>query len=206
MRIVALLLALALTGCDREARVLGRWEAVSIDGVGPAVAAASRVVFPAGAYGADTLAADFMWHEVAVDSLVLDVRPDGSYDERLVERQRTLVQKNSYVRPDYVSSAFGGDLIREEQPPAGEASSGSWTLAGDSIVMVRPRAAWVGAVTARVHAAFPTAPADAVRAAVDGGLPADPGPRWTGRVRADLLELRDEAGRRFAFRKVPDGR
>src|SRR5687768_7961696 len=93
--------------CDEGRRVLGTWEVVTIDGVGAGVAAPMRAIFPAGTYGADTLEADWMWTEYMLDSLVIEVLPGGSFHERIVESERTLVHKNTYVRPEYVSPAFG---------------------------------------------------------------------------------------------------
>jgi hypothetical protein len=196
-------LVLVLLGCDPERATVGRWEVVTIDGVGPRAAAPARVLFPAGAYGTDTLAADFMWHEYTVDSLVLTLEPGGSFSERLVERERALVHKNTYERPDYVSPAFGGDLIREDRPPAVEEATGAWTLQGDSLVLTQPREEAVSALAARVHAALPSAPAGAVREAVDLGVAAELGPRWTGMVKGDRLELRAGDGRVLTFRRTP---
>src|SRR5688572_9187918 len=86
LRLASLALAtLLLAGCDPEERVLGSWELATIDGVGPAVAAPLRVTFPAGVFGADTLAADGVWHEVTLDALTLTLEPGGSYRERTVE-------------------------------------------------------------------------------------------------------------------------
>lgn len=203
---IAATLALVLIGCDREKRALGSWEVVTIDGVGPRVAAPTRVLFPAGAYGADTLAGDFMWHEYTVDSIVLNVQAGGSFHERIVEGERTLVHKNTYERPDYVSPAFGGDLVREDQPPSVEESTGAWALVGDSLVLIQPRDQAVAAVAARVQSALPTAPEGAVREAVDRALDGATAPRWVGGVRGELLKLRAADGRVFTFRKAPETR
>src|SRR5690606_13054463 len=120
----------------------------------------------------------------------------------MVERERSLVQRNDYVRPDYVSPAFGGDLIRERAEPSVEEATGSWSFEGDSLVLVQPRDQAVSAVVARVQDALPGAPEGAVREAVRQRLPVEPGPRWVGALAGERLELRDPEGRVLSFRKV----
>src|SRR6185503_16370523 len=117
--------------CGGEDRAVGSWELATIDGVGPAVASPLRVVFPAGVYGRDTVTENGMWHESTLGSLVLTLAPDGTFRERGTEARRTLVRQSTYERPDYVSGAFGGDLIRDESQPDTSEASGSWRLVGD---------------------------------------------------------------------------
>jgi hypothetical protein len=201
-------LALTLTlcvACGTEQRVLGTWELATIDGVGPAVAAPVRVIFPAGVFGRDTIVENAVWHEYTLDSLVLTLEPGGAFRERTVEAKRALVRQNTFERPDYVSGAFGGDLIRDESAAAASDATGSWTLAGDSLVLTQPREQHVEALVSRVRQALPDAPEAAVREAADGGLGA-PGPRWSGVARGDRLELRDPEGHVFAFRRAGSGR
>jgi hypothetical protein len=139
------LATLLLAGCDPEARLLGSWELATIDGVGPAVAAPLRVILPAGVFGADSVAADGMWHEVTLAELALTLEPEGTFRERVVEAKRTLVRQNTFERPDYVSGAFGGDLIRADAEPSPSETTGSWTLTGDSLVLDTPRPRAAGA-------------------------------------------------------------
>ena len=200
--ILAHTLTLALAGCDPDQRALGTWELATVEGVGPAVAAPVRVLFPAGVFGADTIAENGMWHEYTVDSLVLTLEPGGSFRERMVEAKRALVQQSTYERPAYVSGAFGGDLIRATAEPAAMEVSGSWTLAGDSLVLTQPREQSVQALVSRVRQALPAAPEQDVRAAVDQAMADAPPPRWSGAMRGDRIELRDPDGRLFTFRRA----
>jgi hypothetical protein len=205
-RLVSFALAtLLLSACGAEGRIPGNWALATIDGVGPAVAAPLRVTFPAGVFGNDTLAENGVWHEVTLDDLVLAFEPGGTFDERTVEARRTLVRQNTFERPDYVSGAFGGDLIRDAAVPVTSDATGSWTLTGDSLVLSVPRAQRVEAMVAHVRQALPDAPEGAVREAVERALPSEIGARWTGVARGDRLELRDAEGRVFTFRRAPAG-
>jgi hypothetical protein len=199
------LATLLLAGCDPEARMLGSWELATIDGVGPAVAAPLRVVFPAGVFGADTLAADGMWHEVTLAELALTLEPGGTFRERAAEAKRILVRQNTFERPDYVSGAFGGDLIRDDAEPSPSETTGSWALTGDALVLDAPRTQRVEAMVAHMRQALPGAPEDAIRAAVERAVPGQIPPRWTGAVRGDRLELSDAQGRAFVFRRGAPG-
>ena len=196
------LLALALgTACGGEPRVAGTWELATVDGVGPAVAAPLRVPFPAGVFGRDTVAENGLWHELTVDSLVLTIEPDGGFRERLIEAKRLLVRQSTYERPEYVSGAFGGDLIRDESEPQTVETTGRWELAADTLVLTQPRAESVDALVARMRQALPDAPEAEVRAAAGAALP-PAGARWRGVLRGDRLELRDPGGHLFAFRRA----
>jgi hypothetical protein len=198
----SLALLLVCAGCDAEGRVVGSWELATIDGVGPAAAAPLRALFPAGIFGRDTVAESAVWHEYTLDSLVLAFEPGGAFRERVVEAERTLVRQNTFERPDYVSGAFGGDLIRDDGEPAAIDATGTWSLAGDSLVVADLRAQTVDALVARVRQALPDAPEAAVREAAERAVPADGGPRWTGLVRGDRLELRDREGHVFVLRRA----
>jgi hypothetical protein len=199
------LAALHLSGCDPEERALGSWELATIDGVGPAVAAPLRVVFPAGVFGRDTLADNGMWHEVTIDDLVLTLEPGGTFRERVVEAKRSLVRQSTFERPDYVSGAFGGDLIRDDAEPSATEASGSWTLAGDTLVLTAARAQSVEALAARMRQALPEASEDVIRDAADAAVPSEPSARWRGALRGDQLELVDAQGRAFVFRRGAPG-
>jgi hypothetical protein len=180
--------------------VLGEWELATIDGVGPGAAAPLRVPFPAGVIGSDTVVENGMWHEYTVDSLVLTLEAGGSFHERLVEARRTLVQQNTFERPEYVSGAFGGDLLRADAEPATIETAGTWALAGDSLVLTEPPRQRIDALVGRLRQALPSAPAGAVQAAVTAAV-VDERPRWTGRVRGERLELLDRDGHVFALRR-----
>lgn len=200
--ILPLLFAVAY---DAEKRALGNWELAAIDGVGPAAAAPIRALFPAGAYGADTVAENGMWHEYTVESFLLTFEPESSFRERVVESRRTLVRQSTFERPEYVSGAFGGDLIRDEASPEALAGGGTWTLAGDSLVLTRAPAQIAAATLARLRQALPDAPEAAVREAVARASATAASARWSGEVKGDRLELRDADGRRYAFRRSDSG-
>lgn len=199
LQAAALLLAL---GCDPRQAAEGSWQLTTVDGVGPAVAAPLRVLFPAVTYGADTLAIHGMWHEVTLDSLALVLDEDGSFRARAVEAKRTLTRKNTFDRPDYVSGAFGGDLIRADARAETTETTGRWTLAGDSLVVTAPRGALLADLAARVRQALPGTSAADIQAALEAAVPAAPPPRWTGAVKGDRLELVDEEGRTYGFRRA----
>ena len=204
-QLLAAVLLLAL-GCDPRKAAVGTWQLTTVDGVGPAVAAPLRVMFPAVVYGTDTLAIHGMWHEVTLDSLVLTVADDGSWRARAHEAKRVLARENTFERPDYVSGAFGGDLIREDARAAPTESAGTWTLAGDSLTLAEPRAGVVADLSARVRQAFPATPPAAIDEALEKGVPASPAPRWKGAVEGDRLELVDPEGRAYGFRRAGSGR
>lgn len=204
-RALALAAALVAAACDPRKAVVGRWEIVSVDGVAAAVAAPLRVSFPRVAYGADTLAAHGMWHEITLDSLALALAPDGTYTGRAVEATRTLARENTFARPAYVTGAFGGDLVRDEAQPAATGSAGSWTLAGDTVVLTEPRDRLVADLAARVRQAFPEVSAEAIEEALEQAVPGSPPPRWTGYLKGDRLELTDADGRRYVFRRAESG-
>ena len=195
--------ALTLLGCDAASRLPGTWQMITIDGVGPGMAAPLRVVFPAGAYGPDTIAAEWMWNEVELDSLVLTLLPDGTFQERMVEAARLLVRKNTYVRPDYVSPAFGGNLIREQREPGRFDVTGSWSLTGDSIILTQTRDQAVASMAVRVGESLTGASEGEIRDALDRALTEAPSrPRWSGMLRGERLELRDGESRIVTFRKA----
>jgi hypothetical protein len=204
-----LLLAAALllaAGCDPRKKLVGTWELATLDGVAPAVATPLRVLFPAAKYGVDTMAARGMWHEVTYDSLVLTLDPGGAYRTRAVEKKRTLARPNAYARPDYVSGAFGGDLIRDSAQALATASAGTWALAGDSLVLTEPRDSAIAELAARIGQALPDADAAAIRRTVADSVPATLPPRWKGALKGERLELIDRDGRRYGFRRAGSAR
>ena len=197
------LVALDVVACDRGNPAVGRWEIVAVDGLGPRAAVPLRVHFPAGRYDTLELAADRMWKEFVVDSLVLELTADGRFTERKVEARAQLVSRPTYERPEYVSGAFGGDLIRDDAPAAVHQVGGTWTLAGDSLTLRLDREAFVDDMAANLADALPgDAPVAEIHVNVDRVVPAEPPPRWSGVLAGDRLELREAEGREVVFAKA----
>lgn len=189
-------LAIACGGGDGPA---GVWDVATVDGIGPAVAAPLRVPVPEGTYDTLVMKPDWSWKEYTVDSLTLDLREDGTFTERRIEATSMRVTHNSYVRPEYVTGAFGGDLIRDAVKPTAHEVSGSWKLAGDTVTLELARDAAIADATADV--ADLLGPIDGIRGNVEAALPDRPPPRWSGEWKDDRLELTNPEGRSLTFRK-----
>lgn len=190
---------LLLLGCDSGRAALGSWVVASVDGVGTGAATALRVPVPAGTYGALTLVEGWMWKEYMLDSLVIELRPDGTFSERKVEASSAGVTRSSFERPDYVPF-FGGELIREDARPGVHEIEGTWAETADTLRLVVTRDDLLADVRANLEDVLPDR-SEAIRLSVEGALPPEVPPRWTGVQRDDRLELTDAQGRSFVFRR-----
>lgn len=193
---------LLILGCDTEKRVVGSWEVAAIDGVGLNAAVPLRMAFPAGAYGQVVLVEGQLWKEYTLESLLLDLMPGGAFREQMVEATNSAVSRSTYDRPAY-AGLFGGELIREEGRPGRHEVVGSWTLAGDSLVLFVTRDTSVANAAAHLEEVMPAASESEIRATLDQVLPQDTPLRWSGTLRGDRLELRDAEGLTFTLRKTP---
>ena len=194
-------MTLLFLGCDPAQRAVGNWGVVSIDGVGLAASTGLRVPVPAGVYGGDTLTEGWMWKEYMLESLVLDLRSDGTFTERKVEASSAGVTRSSFglVRPDY-APMFGGELDREDAEPGVHVIEGTWSAEGNALRLAVTRDALLGDVGANLDAVLPDA-SDAIRQNLEGSFPREVPPRWVGVRKGDRLEMSDPQGRSFVFRK-----
>ena len=203
-RAVACLATLLLFGCDSGSAALGSWVVASVDGVGTGAATALRIPVPAGTYGELTLIEGWMWKEYMLDSLAIEFRPDGTFSERKVEASSSGVTRSSFERPDYVPF-FGGELIREDVRPGAHVINGTWFESADTLRLVVTRDDLLADTRANLEDVLPDQ-SEAIRLNVEGALPPEVPPRWTGVLRGDRLELMDGQGRGFVFRRPGEAR
>ena len=195
------LLTACFAYCSSASDPSGEWDLWSVDGLPVEEAPPSRFEMPASVVGRTAIQAGDMWRDEFINAATFEVLPEGEYRQVVITTTVLGTSSEFYRRTT-------GRVPQSERELRGAPQTdtarfiGPWHIeGGDSVTFGQTRDQVVSGLQARLKALDPADAIPDVAALVDSLLPGDPPPRATGRIRGDLLELRDLNGRVMVYRR-----